>query len=70
VVRAPRKAKSERVRFQVTDADAVDGPVPVRCRPSSGSRFRTGRNAVRCSATDADEDTATARFTVTVKRRR
>jgi hypothetical protein len=70
MVRAPRNAKSVRVRFRVTAADNVDGPVPVLCRPSSGSRFRIGRTSVACSATDAAANTATARFTVTVKRSR
>jgi len=70
VVRAPRSAKSVRVRFRVTAADDVDGSVPVLCRPSSGSRFRIGRTPVTCSATDAAANTATARFTVTVKRSR
>lgn len=70
VVRAPRKAKSVPVRFRVTAADEVDGPVAVVCRPRSGSRFRVGRTVVTCSATDAAANTATARFTVTVKRSR
>lgn len=70
VVQAPRKAKSVRVRFRVTAADDVDGPVAVLCRPNSGSRFRIGRTVVTCSATDAAANTATARFTVTVQRSR
>jgi hypothetical protein len=70
VVRAPRNAKSVRVRFRVTATDDVDGPVAVLCRPSSGRLFRIGRTVVTCSATDAAANTATARFTVTVKPRR
>lgn len=69
-VRAPRRAKSVRVRFQVTAADDVDGAIAVACRPRSGSRFRIGRTVVTCSARDAAANTATARFTVTVRRGR
>jgi hypothetical protein len=69
-VRAPRKAKRVRVRYKVTATDDVDGPVAVSCRPASGSRFKIGRANVTCSATDKSGNTATARFTVTVKRRR
>jgi hypothetical protein len=70
VVRAPRKAKRVRVRYGVTATDDVDGSVVVACRPASGSRFKVGRTIVRCSATDGSGNTATARFTVTVRRRR
>jgi hypothetical protein len=59
-----------RVTYKVTATDDVDGPVPVACRPSSGSRFKIGRTIVTCSASDKTGNTATARFTVTVKRRR
>jgi hypothetical protein len=67
-VRAPRKAKRVRVTYQVTATDDVDGRVPVSCRPASGSRFKIGRTIVTCSATDKSGNTATARFTVTVRR--
>jgi hypothetical protein len=66
---APRKAKGIRVRYTVTARDAVDGSVAVACKPRSGSRFRIGRTKIRCSATDSSGNTATATFTVTVKRR-
>jgi hypothetical protein len=69
-VRAPRKAKRVRVTYQVTATDDVDGPIPVSCRPPSGSRFKIGHTIVTCSATDKTGNTATARFTVTVTRRR
>jgi hypothetical protein len=69
-VRAPRKAKRVRVTYKVTATDDVDGPVAVSCRPASGSRFKIGRKNVTCSAADKSGNTATARFTVTVKRRR
>jgi len=69
-VRAPRKAKRVRVTYQVTGTDDVDGLIPVSCRPPSGSRFKIGRTSVTCSATDKTGNTATARFTVTVKRSR
>jgi len=48
----------------------VDGAVAVSCRPASGSRFKIGRTNVTCSAADKTGNTATARFTVTVKRKR
>src|SRR5256714_3327970 len=49
---APRHAKRVRVKYVVTATDAVDGRVPVRCLPRSGSRFRIGGNRVDCSTTD------------------
>ena len=67
---APRRAKRVRVRFVVTATDAVDGPVPVTCRPRSGTRFRIGRTQVRCSATDTSANAATASFRITVRRHR
>jgi hypothetical protein len=70
VVRAPRRAKRVRVGFKVTALDDVDGVVPVSCRPKSRSRFKIGRTAVHCSATDTSGNRQTAKFTVRVKRRR
>jgi hypothetical protein len=69
-VRAPRKAKRVRVTYLVTATDDFDGPVAVSCKPASGSRFKIGRTTVTCSAADNAGNTATARFTVTVKRSR
>lgn len=66
-VRAPRRATRARVTYAVTARDAVDGPVPARCRPASGTRFKLGRTVVRCTATDTSGNTATAAFTVSVK---
>jgi hypothetical protein len=65
--RAPKGAKKVRVRFVVSATDAVDGKVAVSCKPRSGSFFKRGRTAVRCSATDTSANTTRARFTVTVK---
>ena len=67
---APRRAKRVRVRFVVTATDGIDGPVPVACRPRSGTGFRIGRTRVRCSATDTSANAATASFTITVRRHR
>jgi hypothetical protein len=67
-VRAPRGAKSVRVTYKVTATDGVDGAVPVICRPLSGSRFRVGRTAVKCSAADTSGNAAAAAFRVTVTR--
>lgn len=67
---APRHATHLRLRYTVTATDATDGPVPVRCKPRSGSRFKIGRTRVACKATDHSANTATLRFTVTIKHRR
>lgn len=69
-VRAPKKARRVRVRYTVTARDAVDASVPVACKPRSGSRFKLGRTVVNCSATDSSANTATAKFRITVKKRR
>jgi len=69
-LRELRNAKPVRVRYQVTATDDLDGSVAVSCRPASGSRFKVGRTLVTCSATDGSGNTATARFTVTVRRSR
>lgn len=71
IVRAPKKkAKRARVRYSVTAQDAVDGSVRAACTPGSGSFFKLGRTKVTCSANDSSENSATASFRVTVKRRR
>lgn len=63
--------KYVRVRYGLSAADAVDGGVPVKCEPTSGSRFKVGRTTtVACTATDTSANIATAEFTVTVTRRR
>jgi hypothetical protein len=69
-VRAPRGAKSVRVRFTVTASDDADGPLPVTCRPRSGSRFKLGNTRVTCSATDKSGNTSAAKFIVTIGARR
>jgi HYR domain len=69
-VRAPKGARRVRVTYKVTASDAVDGRVPVTCVPRSGSRFRIGRTIVSCRATDTSENTRTAKFLITVKKRR
>jgi hypothetical protein len=70
-VKAPRKAKTVRVRYSPQALDAVDGPMPVTCKPSSGSRFKVGRTTrVSCSAEDTSANVAIASFTVKVTRRR
>jgi HYR domain-containing protein len=67
-VRARRGSKRVRVTYKVTASDAVDGSVPVSCRPRSGSRFKIGRTFVKCSATDTSANAKAGRFRVTVKR--
>jgi hypothetical protein len=68
-VKAPRTAKFARVRYAVKAQDGVDGAVPVKCKPASGSRFKVGRTKVTCFAEDTSANVATTQFTVTVKRR-
>ena len=67
-VRARRGSKRVRVTYRVTASDAVDGSVPVSCRPWSGSTFKIGRTFVTCSATDTSANAKVGRFMVTVKR--
>ncbi len=69
-VRVRKASQRVRVRYKVTALDAVDGAVPVSCKPSSGSRFKVGRTAVNCSSTDRSANNGTARFKVVVKLRR
>ena len=69
-VRAPKRARFIRVRYTVTAMDAVDGSVPVSCKPQSGSRFKVGATRVGCAATDSSGNTARRQFTVTVRRAR
>ena len=67
-VKAPKKAKSMRVRYTAKATDAVDGAVATKCTPRSGSTFKVGRTKVTCSATDSSGNMAKAQFTITVKR--
>ena len=69
-VRAPRRAKRIRVTYSVTARDDVDGVVPAKCSPRSGSRFKLGRTRVTCTATDTSGNETAASFTVSVRRRR
>lgn len=68
IVRAPKGKRTVRVRYAVAARDDVDGPVRATCKPASGRLFRIGRTRVTCRATDSSANTATAGFTVTVKR--
>jgi hypothetical protein len=67
-VRVSRKAQRARVAYRVTAHDAVDGRVPVSCKPRLSSSFRIGRTKVTCSATDRSANKATVHFTVSVVR--
>ena len=67
-VRATGKTKRVRVTYRVTAHDAVDGHVPVSCKPRLSSPFQIGRTKVTCSATDRSANKSTARFTVKVTR--
>ena len=67
-VRVAKRVMRVRVSFKPTAKDAVDGPVPVACKPRSGSYFKVGRTKVTCSASDSSANTVSTRFTITVKR--
>ncbi len=54
------------VNFSVSATDIVDSFVQATCAPSSGSLFPVGSTIVNCSATDAQGNTGTASFKVTV----
>jgi hypothetical protein len=49
-----------------TAHDSVGGNLAVTCSPASGSTFPVGTTTVRCSASDASGNTASATFRVTV----
>jgi hypothetical protein len=51
----------------VSAVDAIDGTVPVTCRPPSGSVVALGTRRVVCTAADAAGNTATAAFAVVGK---
>ena len=67
-VRVSKTAKRARVRYRVAGLDAVDGAVPVVCRPPSGAWFPLGRSLVRCSTADASGNEAARSFRVVVRR--
>ncbi len=54
------------VKFTATAVDAVDGAVPCKATPASGSKFPLGTTTVKVTATDKAGNTATKTFTVTV----
>jgi hypothetical protein len=54
------------VTYSASANDNVDGPLPVSCSPSSGSKFPVGQTTVTCSATDSHGNTAQKSFTITV----
>ncbi|HYI74629.1 MAG TPA: HYR domain-containing protein [Gaiellaceae bacterium] len=70
IVKAKPGAKTARVVFQVTAQDDRDGALATSCTARSGSKFRVGQTRVSCSATDTSANTATAAFTVTVRKAR
>jgi hypothetical protein len=54
------------VSFSTSALDDVDGALAPSCVPASGSVFALGVTLVRCTATDAAGNAASADFTVTV----
>jgi HYR domain len=55
------------VSYTVAATDTVDASPAVICSPPSGSVFAIGTTTVRCTATDASGNAATATFTVHVE---
>jgi hypothetical protein len=56
------------VSYDITATDAVDGPVPVTCAPSSPAQFPLDADTdVSCTASDDHGHTATADFVVRVR---
>ncbi|WP_406835704.1 HYR domain-containing protein [Streptomyces sp. AHU1] len=54
------------VRYTSTAQDLVDGTLPTKCAPPSGSTFPVGRTTVTCTATDKAGNTGTDTAVVTV----
>ena len=55
------------VTYAVPQAtDLVDGNVLVTCSPESGTPFANGTTTVKCTATDAHDNSAASSFTVAV----
>ncbi len=69
-IRIAPRARRVRVSYSPTAQDAVDGPVPVVCKPRSGSFFELGPTRVSCSASDTSANTSRRAFTVTIALRR
>lgn len=67
IVTAAPGAATAIVAFDVSATDDHDGVVPVTCTPASGTEFPLGTRVVTCTATDAADNAATARFSVTVQ---
>ncbi len=54
------------VTYAASASDVRDGSVSVNCAPASGTTFALGATTVTCSATDANGNSASESFTVTV----
>ena len=65
---APSGSKTYAVPYKASAADAIDGPVSIRCKPPSGSHFVVGKTrTVFCSATDRSGNTVRGSFDVKVE---
>ncbi|MCX6880069.1 MAG: HYR domain-containing protein [Verrucomicrobia bacterium] len=54
------------VDYVVSASDLVDGSLPAKCKPVSGTRFLIGTTLIRASAIDAAGNTANGSFNVTL----
>ncbi|MDB3956344.1 HYR domain-containing protein [Candidatus Nitrosopelagicus sp.] len=52
--------------FSVSATDNVDGSITPTCSHSSGTQFFVGSTTVTCTAQDANGNTGTASFTITI----
>lgn len=57
----------EFVKFDASASDDIDGALPVRCNPASGTLFPVGVTTIICTATDSSLNSGSASFDVNVR---
>jgi hypothetical protein len=67
IVTGPTSVGGAVVSYTATATDSVDGALVATCLPGSASTFPVGTTTVRCTATDAHNNSSQGSFTVTVK---
>ena len=66
ITREADSAAGKTVTFSASASDAVDGSITPSCSPDSGATFAIGTTTVTCTATDAQGNTGSASFQITV----
>jgi HYR domain-containing protein len=66
IVAQAESDEGSKIEFEATASDVVDGPLPVRCDPSSGSLFPIGVTWVECTATDSTGNTGHEVFAIEI----